>query len=135
MPSTQNTDQARKLTSDALQSIDQGKWQDAESTLQKAQDADATFGPAHNNMGIVYLHENKLYQAAWEFQYAAKLMPYKPEPKNNLGLTFEAAGKLDDAVDYYDQALTMEPDNPEFVGNEARRVSAAVTRMKKFANC
>jgi Flp pilus assembly protein TadD len=47
-------------------------------------------------------------------------MPYQPQPRSNLGLALEAAGKLDEAVDNYDQALKIEPDNPQFVGNDAR---------------
>ncbi len=115
-----DTDLARKLTAQAVSDIDQNKWSEAQATLVKALDADVTFGPAHNNLGTVYLHVGNLYQAAWEFQYAAKLMPYQPEPRSNLGLTLEAAGKLDDAIDNYDQALKIEPDNPQFVGNAAR---------------
>src|ERR1700722_3903999 len=76
-----DTDLARKLTAQAIDSIDQSKWPDAEALLKKALDADVTFGPAHNNLGTVYMYQNNLYLAAWEFQYAAKLMPYQPEPK------------------------------------------------------
>jgi len=115
-----DTDAARRLSAQALPLIDQAKWNDAEAILQNALDADITYGPAHNNLGTVYMNEGNLYQAAWEFQYAAKLMPYQPQPKNNLGLALEAAGKLDDAVTCYDQALQIEPDNPDVLGNEAR---------------
>ncbi|MES1171564.1 MAG: hypothetical protein ABUL56_04300, partial [Actinomycetota bacterium] len=58
--------------------------------------------------------------AAWEFQYAMKLMPNTPEPRNNLGLVFESAGKLDDAVASYDEAMRLEPDNVQFIGNLTR---------------
>jgi Flp pilus assembly protein TadD len=78
------------------------------------------YGPAHNNLGKAYFHQDKLYLAAWEFQYAMKLMPNTPEPRNNLGLVFESAGKLDDAVASYDEAMRLEPDNVQFIGNLAR---------------
>ena len=116
----QDTDLARRITTHSLDLIGDAKWSEAETALVEAINADVTYGPAHNNLGTVYLHENKLYQAAWEFQYATKLMPYQPEPRSNLGLVFEEAGKLDDAVDAYDQAIKIEPDNPQFVGNSAR---------------
>ena len=115
-----DTDRARRLTMVATASIDQGNWKDAEFELNSALDADITYGPAHNNLGTVYMHEGNLYQAACEFDYAVKLMPYRPEPKNNLGLALEAAGKLDEAVDYYNQALKLEPENPQLLGNDAR---------------
>src|SRR5580658_3916147 len=69
-----DTDLARKLTAQGVSDIDQNRWNEAQSALLKALDADVTFGQAHNNLGTVYLHEGNLYQAAWEFQYAAKLM-------------------------------------------------------------
>jgi Flp pilus assembly protein TadD len=115
-----DSDLARQRTAQAVAMIEKNEWSQAEIILKQALDADVTFGPAHNNLGNVYLHENNLYLAAWEFQYAAKLMPFQPEPKSNLGLVFEAAGKLDEAVDCYEQAVKIEPDNPQFVGNDAR---------------
>ena len=111
---------ARKENDRAFALISQSKYDQAEKILRKAIAADVMFGPARNNLGLVYYHEGKLYQAAWEFQNAVKLMPYQPEPRNNLGLVFERAGKLSDAADSYDRARDMEPDNPEYIGNLAR---------------
>jgi Flp pilus assembly protein TadD len=109
-----------KEESEGLKLMDAGKWKEAEGTLKRSLAADVTNGPAHNNLGKVYWHLNQRYLAAWEFDYAAKLMPNQPEPKNNLGLVFEEAGKLDDAVTYYDQAEQLEPDNAQYIGNLAR---------------
>jgi Tfp pilus assembly protein PilF len=116
----QNTELAIKENDEAFKLIQKGKYDDAQVRLRKALDADAMFGPAHNNLGLVYFHQNKLYEAAWEFQHAAKLMPHQPEPKNNLGLVFEKAGKMDDATEAYSKARLIEPDNPEYLGNLAR---------------
>lgn len=119
-PPRRNADLARKLNAEALEQIQDGKLDKAEERLKKALDADVTFGPAHNNLGKVYYHQGKLYLAAWEFQYATKLMPDQPEPRNNLGLVLEAAGKLSEAVAQYEQARSLGPDNPQFIGNLAR---------------
>jgi Flp pilus assembly protein TadD len=100
--------------------MDHGDWAGAEAAFKAALTADVLHGPAHNNLGKVYFHQGKLYLAAWEFQYAMKLMPNQPEPLNNLGLVFEAAGKLDDAVASYDKAAALEPDGVEPLGNLAR---------------
>ena len=46
-------------------------------------------------------------------------MPNQPEPPNNLGLVYEAAGKLDEVADAYGKAV-LEPDNVEALGNLVR---------------
>ena len=115
-----DTEVARRKNAEAVDLIGRRKYEEAERVLREAVNADLAFGPAHNSLGKVYFHQGKLYQAAWEFQYAAKLMPYQPEPRNNLGLVFEQVGKLDEAVGWYERATALEPDNPQLIGNLAR---------------
>ncbi len=107
-------------TDKAAARIDKAEYDAAEKILKAALTADPFYGPAHNNLGAVYYHQKKFYLAAWEFQYAAKLMPYSPEPRNNLGMVYEAVSRLDEAERWYNQALTLEPDNPVLIGNLAR---------------
>jgi Tfp pilus assembly protein PilF len=111
---------AEQHNTKAVGMLERGDLAGAEAELKAALAADVMYGPAHNNLGKVYFHQDKLYLAAWEFQYAMKLMPNTPEPRNNLGLVFESAGKLDDAVASYDEAMRLEPDNVQFIGNLAR---------------
>jgi Flp pilus assembly protein TadD len=111
---------ARRQTATGKDLLKVGKLPEAEEALKAALAADLFHGPAHNNLGIVYYRQKRFYLAAWEFQYAAKLMQNRPEPRNNLGMVFEAVGKLDDAAKCYAEAMDMEPDNPEFIGNLAR---------------
>jgi Flp pilus assembly protein TadD len=115
-----DADLARRENSRAVMLVDKGDYDGAENALKAALSADIMCGPAHNNLGKVYFRQKKLYLAAWEFQYAMKLMPNQPEPPNNLGLVFEATGKLDDAADSYAKAITLEPDNVQVMGNLAR---------------
>lgn len=115
-----DTAAASRQNEAALRFMTANDWPAAEQALRRALSQDVMFGPAHNNLGLVYFHQDQLYLAAWEFQYAIKLMPSHPEARNNLGLVFEAGGKLDQAVDSYEQAVKLEPDNPQFVGNDAR---------------
>ena len=91
-----------------------------ERLLNEALVADVTYGPAHNSMGTLYFMQNKLYLAAWEFEYAAKLMPDLAQPFNNLGLVYERVGKYDEAISYYSMALSREPNDPELSGNLVR---------------
>jgi Flp pilus assembly protein TadD len=111
---------ARQENDRAYRLIRQEKYQEAEPHLRRAIQADLTFGPAHNNLGLVYFHQKRFYDAAWEFDYAIKLMPYQPDVRNNLGLVFEETGKFAEAVDTYERARKMAPDNPEYIGNLAR---------------
>src|SRR5687767_169946 len=115
-----NADAARQQNARAVALMDAGDHAGAEAALKAALAADVMCGPAHNNLGKVYFRQGKLYLAAWEFQYAMKLMPNQPEPPNNLGLVFEAAGKLDDAAESYGKAVALEPDNIHALGNLAR---------------
>ena len=104
----------------AVSLMEQGRFDEAEQALRAALALDVMSGAAHNNLGKVYFHQSKLYLAAWEFQYAIKLMPHQPEPRNNLGLVYERVGKLHDAVDWFDEARQMAPDDPEYIANLAR---------------
>jgi Tfp pilus assembly protein PilF len=115
-----DADTARRENARGVAFIDKGDYEHAEGALKNALAADIMCGPAHNNLGKFYYRQGKLYLAAWEFQYAMKLMPNQPEPPNNLGLVFEAAGKLDEAADSYGKAVAMEPDNVPALGNLAR---------------
>jgi len=115
-----DTEAARERNGEAVGLLKREEFAKAEKVLKAALAADVFFGPAHNNLGTEYYRQKKFYLAAWEFQYAAKLMPHSPEPRNNLGLVFEAVGRLDEAAKWYDEAIAIEPDNPELIGNLAR---------------
>ena len=106
-----------RLAAIAMEKSNLGK---AEQLLQEALLADVQYGPAHNNLGLVYLRTQQLYLAAWEFEYAIQTMGYRAEPHNNLGLVYENAEQLDDAVQNYAAAHEIDPDNPEYIGNLAR---------------
>ena len=82
---------------------------EAERLLREALGADLFFGPAHNNLGVVYLKQGKLYEAAGEFEWARKLMPGHPDPRMNLALTLEEAGQTDEAIATYKTALEVWP--------------------------
>ncbi len=83
----------------------------AEPLLREALAADLYHGPAHNNLGVLYLKQGKLYEAAGEFQWARQLMPGHPDPRMNLALTLEQAGKTDEAIATYKTALEVYPNH------------------------
>ncbi len=106
--SARDTRRAQDLTQRAADLIltDTAK---AESLLRDALTADLYHGPAHNNLGTIYLERGQLYEAASEFEWARRLMPGHPDPRLNLGLALERAGKIDAALDSYRTALDVYP--------------------------
>jgi tetratricopeptide (TPR) repeat protein len=97
----------------------------AESYFQQAIQLDSQNGPAHNNLGLVYFYQHNFYQAAGAFEKASEYLPEDPAPLNNLGLIMEMVARPDEAIDYYWQAHSIDPTNPEYLGNLVRaRVQA-----------
>jgi Flp pilus assembly protein TadD len=115
-----NSDRARELNGKGVKELEKSDLDQAEKTFKDALTQDLFFGPAHNNLGIVYFRQKKFYAAAWEFQYAVKLMPGKSEPRNNLGMVFENVGKMDEATKCYEEALKLEPEDVQVMANLAR---------------
>ena len=103
-----NPKRANALATEALSMIDSDPAR-AEELLHSALKADPFDGPAHNDLGVLYLRQARLYEAATEFEAARKLMPGSPDPRLNLGLTFERAGLYERAFTAYDSALETWP--------------------------
>jgi Flp pilus assembly protein TadD len=108
--SLRNGDKALRLTQEAVKVMDSNPAK-AESLLREALTADLYHGPAHNNLGVLHLkHEPpRLYEAASEFEWARKLMPGHPDPRVNLAMTLEEAGRTDDALNTYETAMEVYP--------------------------
>lgn len=117
---SQNPVEAARLTLLGVKSLDHGDVERATGKFLGAVEADATYGPAHNNLGLIHYEAGNLYQAALAFEQAMDLMPQDPSVYYNLALTLESAGKTFEAIDLYTQAIEMEPDNPQFLGNLVR---------------
>ena len=101
---------AHELTLEALDVIESDSAK-AEELLNAALKADLYHGPAHNDLGVLYLRQSRLYEAANEFELARKLMPGNPDPRLNLGLTLEKAGLNERAFDAYNAALEVSPEH------------------------
>jgi len=107
-----NSLEAQELTQKATRLMDNnGDVAEIERLLREALAADLYHGPAHNNLGVLYLQQGKLYEAASEFEWARKLMPGHPDPRMNLAIVFEQAGRTDDALTTYATALEVYPNH------------------------
>ncbi len=103
-----NPAEAQRLTLRAVDLMNSDP-KEAEKLLRQALTLDLYHGPAHNNLGALYLKQGQLYQAASEFEWARKLLPGLPEPRLNLALTLERAGRTSEALDTYRTALEVYP--------------------------
>lgn len=83
----------------------------AEALLRDALTLDLYCGAAHNNLGVLMLNRGLLYEAAGEFEWARKLMPNQPDPRINLALVLERAGRTDEAIAAYETALEVQPEH------------------------
>lgn len=115
-----DTDAARLANQAGLDHLAKGDLDKAAEAFGRALTADVEFGPAHNNLGKVYFRKKDWYRAAWEFEYAGKLMPRRAEPRSNLGLVLEEAGEIDRAVDQYREAISLDAGQIQFRANLAR---------------
>lgn len=105
-----DTAKAEQLTRAAADLIESDP-AEAERLLREALTADLYHGPAHNNLGVLFLNAGQLYEAASEFEWARKLMPGHPDPRLNLGLALERGGRIDEAIDAYYSALDVAPEH------------------------
>jgi tetratricopeptide (TPR) repeat protein len=116
----QDPSKAARLTLQGVKATQAGEIDRAVDRFMSAIKADETYGPAHNNLGLLHYEQGNLYQAALAFEQAMEFMPHDPIAYYNLGLTLEAAGRTHEALDLYMQAVQMEPANPNFLGNLVR---------------
>jgi Flp pilus assembly protein TadD len=116
---TRDTDAARRHNDAGFKRFEAGDIDAAEDLFRKALTADVEFAPAHMNLGRVYYRRKDWYHAAWEFEYARKLLPNHGGPHNNLGLVWQQDGQMEKAVTEFRKAVALDRDNMEYVGNLA----------------
>ena len=104
-----NTPKASQLSSQAAEILatDPDK---AERLLREALAHDLYYGPAHNNLGVIFLSRGDLYEASSEFEWARKLMPGHPDPRINLAIALERGGQVEEAIATYQSVLEVRPE-------------------------
>ncbi|MFO7892087.1 MAG: tetratricopeptide repeat protein [Longimicrobiales bacterium] len=86
----------------------------------QAIELDPSLGKAHNNLGLIHLSEGDYGEAVRSLREAARRMPSRPEPRFNLGYTYEVVGRLWSAEEQYRAALELAPDEPDYLESLAR---------------
>lgn len=116
----QDPARARRLTLVGVKEMGFGNVDVAAEKFIAAVAADETYGPAHNNLGLLHYDDGNLYQAVLAFEQAMEFMPHDPAVYYNLALALESAGRVSEAMELYYQAVAMAPTNPFFLGNLVR---------------
>ncbi len=136
-----NTPAARRENQRGLEHLRNDRLDEAEAAFQRALESDKTYGPAHNNLGKVYLRTFDYNAAKDEFQAAIEYMPNHPAPQNNLGLALEKAwvadrhlSSIDEAISCYEKAVALAPEKIEFAANLARALDRRGDRTDKLRN-
>jgi Tfp pilus assembly protein PilF len=115
-----NTFVAQTLNAEGLRYIEKAELHHAERKFREALDQDLYYPPAHNNLGLVLLQMKRYYEAACEFEFAAKLAPRAVEPRGNLGVLYEQVGMLDKGMAEYEAVLQVDPNHLETMQHLAR---------------
>src|SRR6266849_6418252 len=114
----------KELNAQVLDYLRQGKYTEGTPVAQEAvRVAEATFGPAHDNVAIALNNLAALYKAQGKYAEAEPLYrrslailekargpehPYVAQPLNNLGLLYQAQGKYAKAEPLYKRVLAIE---------------------------
>ena len=81
---------------------------------KNAIDADDTYAPAYNNIGVVFLDgKNDLFSAKNAFKEAIKCQPNYVMAHFNLGRVYEKLGSKVKAAKCYSKALSLNREKPE----------------------
>jgi ribosomal protein S12 methylthiotransferase accessory factor len=86
-----------------------GKYEDALSTLKQGLDHDEERPDIHNIMGVCHFKQNNFNEAIVHFHRAVELAPASAIDYANLGVNYRKIGQTDEAVKYFELALSLDP--------------------------
>ncbi|KAJ0404215.1 hypothetical protein ATCC90586_007243 [Pythium insidiosum] len=102
------------------------------SGFQDVLDANEQYYQAHNNIGVAYFALKRLGEAQEAFStglHHAQDDQHRAVLLYNLGVTFQALDKADEALDFYQQAIALDGSRTEFFNNR----SAILHHQMRFA--
>jgi tetratricopeptide (TPR) repeat protein len=91
--------------------LDTGDWAGAQAIAEHIQQLDDAAGFSQQIMGAVYAGQQNSEQSIAAFKRAYQTSPSAVQPMVSLVRAYERAGKQDEAHDFLDSVLTVNPDN------------------------
>lgn len=116
----QKHERSKDLYDEGLVAYRASNFERAHKKLRRAVAEDDRHGSAWLALGVVEYQQSRHFAAAEAFDRAARLLPTRFEPRFNLGTVFESVGRYAKAIDHYQAALKLTPDNVEVMENLAR---------------
>jgi Flp pilus assembly protein TadD len=116
-----------------------GMYADIEKLYRTTLERNPACWLAYNNLGVVYLHQGRLGEAAG---YFIKSLEFKPDyslAHNNLGIALEQTGRMDEAIIHFRKAIDIKPDYPDAFNNlgttlcRAGKADQAIGYLQKAA--
>ncbi|MBL0922729.1 MAG: tetratricopeptide repeat protein [Phycisphaerales bacterium] len=104
-PSPADITAAFEMAGDAQDAEARGRTDEAIAKYRAALSSYREFPAAWNNLGVVLMDQGRFLEAGECFAAASDLAPFDPRPTYNLGLTWDRAGYMDEALRYYNRAL------------------------------
>jgi len=108
-PASQRLNEAQDIARRAQRSVERGRPEEAITRYQQALAAYDDFPAAWNNLGVLLMQQQRYLEAADAFAAASERAPADPRPVFNLGLTWERASYLDQALAHYERSLSRDP--------------------------
>ncbi len=85
-------------------------WQNSETLFTHATRATSENYMAHNNLGVIFMEQNKLTEAIEQFHLAIHADPDYVRAHYNLGSAYGKMGRPNDEVQAYKNAIKLKPD-------------------------
>lgn len=87
-------------------------WRNTKVLFQRALELNPSNFVAHNNLGNIFVQEQRLTAAMEHFTKSQSLNPRYALAYNGMGLVSERFGKINEAIFYYQEALRYDPALP-----------------------
>lgn len=90
-----------------------GDLDNAEIALRSALLFDPAFAEAHNDLGSIYFRQDKVEEAIYHIEQAAKLKPDNNIILKNLAEIYETSGRIEDSLRTYQKLIELYPKDTE----------------------
>ncbi|MBF0181474.1 MAG: tetratricopeptide repeat protein [Magnetococcales bacterium] len=110
---TRAADRLSALNQQGIRLAQGQNWQAAEATFRQILRIAPADADAHNNLGNLFLEQNRFAEAEQAYRQALRHDPGHAVACHNLGVVLSELGRPDAAEAAYRQALTLRPDTQE----------------------